>query len=200
MRKIISITQVSLDGVMQAPGGPDEDTNNGFPYGGWAMRGGDEAIGAALADIMSGPFELLLGRRTYDIFASYWPLHDDNFIGKAFNGAEKYVVTGGTAPLLWQRSHAIGGDVAAGIRRIKETAGPDLHVWGSGQLHQLLAAEALVDEYRLWVHPVVLGQGKRLFESGTPPGLLELVATKRSSMGVLLNTYRPGGALKTGPA
>ena len=195
MRKIIAITQLSLDGVMQAPGGPDEDRNSGFTHGGWFMQFEDDAVPQAINKLISGKFDLLLGRRTYDIFASYWPKHDDNPIGKAFNKATKYVVTSSAHGLDWKTSERISGKVAEGIRRLKATKGPTLHDCGSSELLQALIAAGLDDEHQVWVAPVVLGYGKRLFEPGMPPHRLKLVETKVGSGGVVVSTYRPDGPL-----
>lgn len=195
MRKIIAITQVTVDGVMQAPGGPEEDQSNGFKHGGWAMRFSDEIIGKAISEIMASEFALLLGRRTYDIFASYWPLHANNPIGIAFNKATKYVATHTLQQLDWENSQLINGDVVEELRQLKASEGPELHIWGSSNLLQTLMVADLIDEYRLWISPIILGKGKRLFENGVPPRGLSLVATQSSSNGVLLNTYRPAGAL-----
>jgi dihydrofolate reductase len=206
MRKLIAITQLSLDGVMQAPGGPDEDRQSGFTHGGWAMLTGDDAVQAALEKLMAGKFDLLLGRRTYDIFAGYWPQHADNFIGKAFNKAVKYVATGKRDGLGWPESIRIGGKIVDGIRRLKKSKGPPVHIWGSSVLLQALIAADLIDEYQFWTVPVVLGYGKRLFEAGVPPRKLKLVEAKTGSGGVLVATYRPDGPLpeskpaKAGPA
>ena len=197
MRKIIAITQVTLDGVMQAPGGPEEDPSGGFTHGGWAMPLIDDTVGRVADEMMAGEFDLLLGRRTYDIFAGYWP-HQDNAIAKAFNRATKYVVTRRLDPLDWKKSERVGGEVAEGVRRLKASRGPELHIWGSGELLQALIAADLVDEHRLWVFPVVLGQGRRLFENGVPPRRLTLVETRSTPSGVLLNTYRPAGPLEPG--
>jgi dihydrofolate reductase len=193
VRKLIAITQVTLDGVMQAPGGPEEDPSNGFSHGGWAMPFTSEAGGQAIRDNFAVEFDMLLGRRTYDIFASYWPNEGDNPIGKAFNNARKYVVTRSLKQLDWQNSECIDGDVANEIRRLKALDGPQLHIWGSSELLQTLIAADLVDEFRMWIFPVVLGEGKRLFETGVPPRSLTLVATRTTPTGVLLNTYRPAG-------
>ena len=195
MRKLIAITQVTVDGVMQSPGGPEEDPRNGFTYGGWAMSFGDEVLGQVIAETIAGDFEMLLGRRTYENFAAYWPHHGDNPIGKAFNQATKYVVTRTLHRLDWKNSRRIAGDVVDEVRRLKAADGPALHVWGSGELLQTLIAAELVDEHRLWVAPVVLGKGKRLFENGVPPRGLALVETRRTSTGVLINTYRAAGSL-----
>ncbi|XZF15072.1 dihydrofolate reductase family protein [Chitinophagaceae bacterium MMS25-I14] len=195
MRKIIVITHVSLDGVMQAPGGPEEDPSNGFAHGGWAMPFFDDDAGQVINEIISRDFSMLLGRCTYDIFASYWPHHGDDPIGKAFNNAAKYVVTHNPGPLSWEHSKHISGDVVEEIRQLKASDGPELHIWGSSNLLQTLIAADLIDEYRIWAFPVVLGKGKRLFENGVPPRGLSLVATQSTSKGVLFNTYRPDGLL-----
>lgn len=195
MRKIIAITQVTLDGVMQSPGGPEEDPRNGFTHGGWAMRFLDQAASQVIDEIMAGEFDMLLGRRTYDIFAAYWPHQGDNTIAKAFNKATKYVVTHNPGGLGWERSQHIGGDVVDELHQLKASDGPELHIWGSSELLQTLIAAELVDEYRMWVFPVVLGKGKRLFENGVPPCDLSLIATQSTPKGVLLNTYRPVGPL-----
>ena len=200
IRKIVAITHVTLDGVMQAPGGPEEDPRNGFTHGGWSMAFGDDASGQVINKIVAGEFGLLLGRRTYEIFAAYWPNHGDNPIGKAFNKATKYVVTRSRDQLDWKNSQKIDGDAVVGIRRLKASAGPELHIWGSGDLLQTLIAANLVDEYRMWVYPVVLGKGKRLFENGVPSRSLTLVESQSTSDGVLLNTYRPAGLLSKAPA
>jgi dihydrofolate reductase len=198
MRKIIAITHLTLDGVIQAPGGPEEDPSGGFTHGGWSMRYGGEETGQVVGKIMAGDFDLLLGRRTYEIFAAYWPYVGDNFIANAFNQATKFVVTRTLKKFDWANSQPIGGDVGDEIRRLKQSDGPELHVWGSGNLLQTLIAADLVDEFRVWVYPVILGQGKRLFEKGVPPRGLTLVESRQTSDGVLLNTYRPAGPLPKG--
>jgi dihydrofolate reductase len=165
MRRLIAITQVTVDGVMQSPGGPAEDPRNGFT---------------------------LLGRRTYEIFAAYWPNHP---IAKAFNKATKHVATRTLDRFDWKNPLRIGGHVVDEVRRLKASDGPALHVRGSGELLQTLIAAELVDEHRIWVFPLVLGEGKRLFENGVPPGGLALVGTRSTPRGVLINTYRPAGSL-----
>ena len=195
MRKIVAITQVTLDGIMQGPGGPEEDPRNGFTHGGWAMRFVDEAAQQVIGETIAGVFDLLLGRWTYDLWAGYWPRQGDNPIAKAFNKATKYVVTRTLDHLDWKTSQRISGDVVDELRRLKASDGRALHIWGSSELLQTLIAADLVDEYRLWVFPVVLGQGKRLFENGVPPRGLSLVATRSTPRGILLNTYRPAGPL-----
>lgn len=197
LRKIIAITQVTLDGVIQGPGGAEEDRSNGFAHGGWAMAFGDDALRQVIGEIMASPFDMLLGRRTYQIFAGYWPRQGDNPIAKAFNKATKYVATQSLARLDWAVSQRIGGDVVEGVRGLKAQDGPELHVWGSSALLQTLIAADLLDEYRCWVVPVVLGEGKRLFEKGVPPRRLSLVSTQSTSTGVLINTYRPAGLAPT---
>ena len=197
MRKIIAITQVSVDGVMQGPGGPEEDPSNGFTHGGWAMPFVDKTLSEAIHETIAGEFDMLLGRRTYEIFAGYWPKQDGP-IAKAFNKATKYVVTRSLHRLEWKKSQRIDGDVLEEVRRLKTSDGPALHVWGSSELLQTLIAADLVDEYRMWVSPVVLGEGKRLFKDGVPPRALTLVETRRTPSGVLVNTYHPAGALPMG--
>jgi dihydrofolate reductase len=160
------------------------------------MRFGDDAIKKELDRTMAQEFDLLLGRRTYDIFAGYWPKQDSN-IARAFNKATKYVVTRGRDYLDWKTSERIGGEVVEAVRCLKAARGPALHVWGSSQLLQALIGGDLVDEYRMWVAPVVLGKGKQLFENGVPPRILSLVTTRRTPSGVLINTYRPAGPLST---
>jgi dihydrofolate reductase len=198
MRKIIAITQVTLDGVMQAPGGPGEDPSNGFTHGGWAMPFVDDAAGQVIDEIIAGEFDMLLGRRTYQIFAGYWPNQGDNRIAKAFNKATKYVVTRSLERLDWEKSQRIDGDVVEEVRQLKASDRPVLHIWGSSQLLQTLIAAELVDEYRIWIFPVVLGEGKRLFENGVPARGLTLVETGSTPGGVLVNTYHPAGPLRRG--
>jgi dihydrofolate reductase len=195
MKKIIAITQVTLDGIMQAPGGPEEDPSNGFTHGGWAMPFVDDAAGEVIGEIIAGEFDLLLGRRTYEIWARYWPHQGDNPIAKAFNKATKFVVTRSLDRLDWKKSQRIDGDVVEKVRQLKASDGPALHIWGSSELLQTLIAAELIDEYRLWVFPVVLGQGKRLFENGVPPRAFTLVETRSTPRGVLVNTYHPAGSL-----
>ncbi len=194
MRKLIAITQLTLDGVMQGPGSREEDPRNGFALGGWAMSFGDAVMYQAILATIAGEFDLLLGRHTYDIWVGYWPNHDDNPIGKAFNRATKYVVSRTRDRFDWKESQGVGG--VEEVRRLKASQGPELHLWGSGELLQTLIGADLVDEYRMWVVPVVLGTGKRLFEGGLPPRAFSLVATQSTPKGVLLNTYRPAGHIE----
>jgi dihydrofolate reductase len=198
MRKAIALTHVTLDGVMQSPGGPREDPRGGFIHGGWIEPFFDEDLDEALGEIMAGEFDLLLGRRTYEIFAAYWPYAGDNPIANAFNGATKYVVTHSLDRFDWAISQAVGGDVVDEIRRLKAGDGPELHIWGSSELLQTLIAAELVDEFRVWVFPLVLGKGKRLFEEGVPPRGLTLVESRSAANGVLFSIYRPAGPLSGG--
>jgi dihydrofolate reductase len=198
VRKIIAITQVSFDGIMQSPGGSEEDPRGGFTQGGWVVPYWDAALDEALGEIMSGEFDMLLGRRTYEIFAAYWPYAGDNPIANAFNKSTKYVVTCSLDQLDWVNSHRVGGDVVEDVRRLKASDGPELHIWGSGELLQTLIAADLVDEFRALVYPLVLGKGKRLFENGVPPRALALVESRSTPKGVLFNTYRLAGPLAKG--
>jgi dihydrofolate reductase len=194
LRKIIAITQVTLDGVMQAPGGPDEDPRNGFTHGGWSNSVPDDAVSDQLVmDTIAGEFDMLLGRWTYELFARFWP-QSEHPIGKAFNKATKYVVSRSLPRLDWANSQRIS-DVD-GVRRLKATDGPELQIWGSGVLLQSLMDADLIDEHQLWIFPVVVGEGKRLFEDGVPPRRLSLVETRSTPNGVLFNTYRPAGLLR----
>jgi dihydrofolate reductase len=198
MRKIVAITQVTVDGVMQSPGGPEEDQRSGFSLGGWAMPHVDDDVMRIVNETVAVEFDLLLGRRTYDVFAAYWPKQGDNPVTNGYNKATKYVVTSSPERLDWKVSKRIGGDVAGEVRRLKGMNGPELHLWGSHQLLQTLIPADLIDEFRIWVFPLVVGSGKRLFELGVPPRGLSLVDTRRSTSGVLLNTYRPAGPIKVG--
>ncbi len=200
MRKIITITFVTLDGVMQAPGGPEEDTSNGFKYGGWqAGVPMDEMMGSALSGIMNAPFELLLGKTTYNIFASYWPTaKTDNEVAVPFNSTRKYVVSHTAFEPSWNNSVCITGDVVEQIKKLKEEDGPDLWIWGSGNLIQTLLENNLIDQMRLWIYPLTLGSGKKLFADGTQPQKFHLVESKISSTGVILGTYEPVEGFKTG--
>jgi dihydrofolate reductase len=198
MRELIVSTFLTLDGVMQAPGGPGEDDDNGFTHGGWSVNYWDERMGQVMAETMSTPFDLLLGRRTYDIFAAYWPNAPEDAGGKPLNQATKYVASRGRPTLDWSPSALIEGDVAEGIAALKREDGPELQVHGSGNLIQTLLRHNLVDQYRLWVFPVVIGSGKRLFSEGTIPSGLKLVDSEVSTTGVVIGTYEPAGEIVTG--
>jgi dihydrofolate reductase len=197
MRKLIVSTFLSLDGVMQAPGGSKEDESQGFTYGGWSVNYWDERMGQVMGEAMAEPFDLLLGRRTYDIFAGYWPTATEDG-AKPLNDATKYVASRGRPALGWKTSVLIEGDAAEGVAALKRTDGPELQVHGSGDLAQTLIRHGLVDEYRLWVFPVVIGSGKRLFADGTVPAGLKLTRSTVSTTGVVIGTYQPAGALVTG--
>jgi dihydrofolate reductase len=198
MRRLIVSTFLTLDGVMQAPGGPEEDESGDFAYGGWSVNFWDDRMGEVMGAAMSKPFDLLLGRRTYDIFAGYWPTAPEEAGGKPLNAATKYVVSHGHPNLSWAPSVLIEGDPAEGIAALKQGEGPELQVHGSGNLIQTLMRYKLVDEYRLWVFPVVIGSGKRLFADGTIPAALRLVDSTVSTTGVVVGTYEPAGDLVTG--
>lgn len=198
MKKIITTTFITLDGVMQAPGGPDEDKTSGFKYGGWqAGIPDDKTMTSVLMGFFSIPFEMLLGKTTYDIFASYWP-HQKGVIANPFNATKKYVVSHESFEPGWNNSVCITGDVVAQLQKLKEADGPDLWVWGSGNLIQTLLKNHLVDRMHLWIYPVTIGSGKRLFEDGTQPEKFKLVDSKVGANGLILATYEPEGDLKTG--
>lgn len=196
MRKVIAAAFVSLDGVMQAPGGPEEDPTGGFALGGWTATYWDEAMGRSMDLMFEAPFDLLLGRKTYEIFAAHWPYQDDP-IAEAFNRVTKYVATSSRAPLTWNNSIAVH-DAAAEVARLKAGDGPTLLTQGSSHLLQTLIAQGLVDEFRLMTFPVVLGRGKRLFGEALPPFALTLTATETSSTGVVISRYAPAGAVPIG--
>lgn len=199
MRKIITTTMITLDGVMQAPGGSKEDTAEGFKYGGWQGGYWDEE-GDNIMDtrIQAAPFDLLLGRRTYDIFAGYWPNHkEEQRWGKPFNSAKKYVVSHKPFKLSWSNSALIAGDVVAEIKKLKNSDGPDLLVYGSGNLIQTLLRHNLIDRMHIWIFPVTIGTGKKLFAEGTQPERFKPVDSKITTTGVIFATYEPKGPLKT---
>jgi dihydrofolate reductase len=198
MRKLIVSTFLTLDGVMQAPGGPEEDESDGFALGGWSVNYWDEQMGQVMGEAMSTPFDLLLGRKTYDIFAAYWPHATDQPGAKPLNDATKYVVSRNRPTLEWSESVLIEGDAAEDIAALKKEDGPELQVHGSGNLIQTLLRHNLVDQYNLWVFPLVIGSGKRLFSDGTVPSALKLVDSTVSSTGVVIGTYEPAGEIVTG--
>jgi dihydrofolate reductase len=198
MRKLIVSTFMTLDGVMQAPGGPGEDDDGGFAHGGWSVNYWDEQMGQVMGDATSKPFALVLGRRTYDIFAAHWPHASEEEGADTFNNATKYVASRGRPTLEWANSVLVEGDAADGIAALKEQDGPELQVHGSGNLIQTLMRHNLVDEYRLWTFPVVVGSGKRLFSDGAVPSGLTLVNSTVSTTGVVIATYQPAGELVTG--
>ena len=198
MRKLIVSTFLTLDGVMQAPGGPEEDDSGGFTHGGWSVNYWDEMMPEVMGEALSAPFDLVLGRKTYDIFAAHWPHAPEEEGAKLFNEATKHVASRSQPTLEWSNSVPIEGDVAEGIAALKKEDGPELQVHGSGNLIQTLLRHDLVDTFRLWVFPLVIGSGKRLFGDGTIPAGLRLVDSKVSTTGVVIGTYEPAGEIVTG--
>jgi dihydrofolate reductase len=200
MRKIVAAAFVSLDGVMQAPGGPEEDPTGGFAFGGWLVPHADETLGRFIDGMFAQPYDLLLGRRTYEIFAAHWPfMPEDDAIARSFNAVTKYVVTSSAdAAFGWANTVALRGDGVAEVARLKAGEGPMLLTQGSGVLLHALLAAGLVDELRVVTFPVLLGKGKRLFDAGTRPGTLRLTASAVSGTGVVLATYERAGAVGTG--
>lgn len=195
MRRLIAIEFVSLDGVVQAPGGPDEDTSGGFAHGGWIRPYADPVQSAVVRKQMSLPFDLLVGRRTFEIWAPYWPQHPD--VWPEVQTATKYVASNTRTSHAWQPSVFLSGDVAARIAALKERPGPDLHVYGSANLLQTLFAHDLVDALWLRIHPITLGGGKRLFAGGAIPAAFRLAESRVTSTGVVLATYERAGAIPT---
>ena len=198
MRKIIGAAFVSLDGVMQAPGGPTEDPTGQFTHGGWLPNYSDEVVGQKIGELFARPFDLLLGRRTYDIFAAFWPYAegDDKPMGQLFDGVRKYVVTRGNQPLSWQNSHRVAGiQEIAGLRN---GDGPDLVIQGSSTLYPQLLAAGLLDQLILMTFPVVLGNGKKLFGPGTPSGAMRIIDQKITPKGNVIATYQPDGPVSIG--
>ncbi len=201
MRKLVVQTFLTLDGVMQAPGGPGEDDDGGFVHGGWSVNYWDDLMGQSMDESIATPFDLLLGRKTYEIFAAHWPHVTGDPMADALNRATKYVVSTMLAKAEWRNSVLIRPgerDVPEQIRRLKEQDGPEIQVHGSGQLIQTLLKHDLVDRYRLMIFPVLLGSGKRLFADGTVPAGLRLVDTKTSTTGVIIATYERAGEIKYG--
>ena len=197
MRKIVGGVFQSLDGVMQAPGGPSEDWTQGFTLGGWSATLWDEQMGGAMEGIFAAPFDLLLGRKTYEIFAAHWPyVGPDDPIGAAFDKAQKYVLTRGDETLDWVNSHRLAS--IAEVATLKQSDGPDLLIQGSSTLYPQLLAAGLVDKLFLMTFPVVLGQGKRLFGSGTPSGAWKMLDHQVSTTGVVIASYEPAGAVPIG--
>jgi dihydrofolate reductase len=199
MRKLIVTTFLTLDGVMQSPGGPGEDNSGGFEHGGWSVNHWDDLMGEVKSEEFDHPFDMLLGRRTYEILGAYWPTAPEEAGGKPLNDATKYVASRSRPSLEWTPALLLEGDAAEGVAALKqEDVGPELQVHGSGNLAQTLIRHGLVDEYHLWVFPLVLGSGKRLFADGTIPAALRLVDSKLSTTGVFMGTYEPAGEVVTG--
>jgi dihydrofolate reductase len=199
MRKLIVSAFVSLDGIMQAPGGPEEDPTGGFTLGGWMFGYGDDGMDISASGFDGKDRELVLGRRTYQIFEAYWPYQpDDHPIAKTLNAAKKYVASRTLTMLHWNNSTPLHGDAVSAIVALKAQPGPDLQVIGSGNLIQTLQAASLIDEYNVWTFPVVLGQGKRLFSDTAKPSALRLIRSRVSTTGVVMSTYVPGGDIQPG--
>jgi dihydrofolate reductase len=199
MRKLIAAEHISLDGIIQAPGGPEEDPSGDFRLGGWTVPYDDEAIGQAVQDLHSQPFELLLGRRTYDIWAAYWPhVRAGHAIADLFNSVPKHVATHRSDTLDWQNSHALKGELADAIRALKRQDGANLLTWGSGDMMRQLLAAGLVDELRLLMYPVVLGSGKRLFDDNVQASAFTLANSTNAASGVLFARYVRSGEVRTG--
>lgn len=192
MRKVVVLEHISLDGVIQAPGGPEEDTSGGFVHGGWISPYGDEIVGAALRKKMNSSFDLLLGRKTFEIWEPYWPHHAD--VWANVNSATKYVASNTRTSSDWQPSMFLKDDVANEVRKLKQQDGPDLHVWGSGNLLQTLIKHDLVDMFWLMIYPITLGSGKRLFAEGTIPAAFKVTESLVDSSGVMVVNYERAGA------
>jgi dihydrofolate reductase len=196
MRKIIVLEFITLDGVIQAPGGPEEDTSGGFKYGGWTVPYFDEFAGKVMGEQMKQPFSLLLGRKTFEIFTGYWPKHASDWAG--INESAKYVVSETPQSYEWNNSISISGDVVGAIKKLKQEEGPDMQVYGSSILIQTLLKHDLVDEFWLKIFPITLGSGKRLFGEGTMPAAFTLTDSKTSPSGVIFANYKRAGEVKTG--
>jgi dihydrofolate reductase len=198
MRKLVVNTFVTLDGIMQAPGGPEEDTTGGFAWGGWSFNYWDDMMGQVMGESMAKPSELLLGRKTYEIFAAHWPYIKDDPVADKLNSARKHVISRTLNEASWNNSTLVKGNVVQAIRNLKEQNGPEIQVHGSSNLIQTLLKHDLIDEFRLWIFPVTIGKGKRLFGEGTQAASLKLIDSKISTTGVIIATYEPAGELKTG--
>ncbi|VVB53444.1 Uncharacterised protein [uncultured archaeon] len=198
MRKLVVTTFITLDGVMQAPGGPEEDPTGGFTHGGWSFNYWDDMMGQVMGEFMAKPSELLLGRKTYEIFAAHWPYIKDDPAADKLNSVKKYVVSRTLDEASWNNSTLVTGNVVQTIRNLKEQKGPEIQVHGSSNLIQTLLKNDLIDEFRLWIFPITIGKGKRLFSDGTQPASLKLIDSKTSTTGVIIATYEPAGELKTG--
>ncbi len=196
MRKLTVLEHISIDGVIQAPGGPEEDPSGGFAYGGWISPYSDEIGGTALRKQMNMPFDLLLGRKTFDIWEPFWPKHADEWPG--VNTATKYIVSNTRTSSKWQPSVFLNRDIPEKVAKLKQEQGPDLHVWGSGNLLQTLIKHDLVDAFWLMIYPITLGAGKRLFADGTIPAAFKVTESIVTSTGVIFVTYERAGAITTG--
>jgi dihydrofolate reductase len=197
MRSLVVSMFLTLDGVMQAPGGPEEDPTGGFTHGGWSVGYWDEPMGERMGEVMGGPFDLLLGRRTYEIFAAHWP-HSDEPGAEELNSARKYVASRTLDSVEWNNSTLLEGDVAEAVAKLRQEDGPEIQVYGSGDLLQTLLEHDLVDEFRIMIFPVVLGTGKRLFAEGAVPAGLTLAESAMSTTGVFMATYKREGDIRYG--
>lgn len=198
MRKIVIAAFVSMDGVMQAPGGPEEDRSGGFDFGGWTVTYWDEVMGTHMSEAFEHPFDLLLGRKTYDIFAAHWPHIKDDPIAELFNRVTKHVATHSPETLSWKGSSWLGEDVVSTLRTLKDKDGPTLLVQGSSVLSQALLEADIVDQIQLMIFPLVLGSGKKLFGEGTIPAAFKLTKSQASTTGVIMATYERAGDIVTG--
>ena len=199
MRKIAINTFLTVDGVMQAPGGPEEDPTGGFTHGGWSVKYWDDVMGQTMDEfMMRRPFDLLLGRTTYEIFAAHWPNAGDDPAAVVLNNAKKYVASRTLKSVDWKNSQLIKGDVAQEVAKLKREDGPEIQVHGSANLIQTLLKNDLIDEFSLWIFPVVLGTGKRLFEDGAIPASLQLIDSKTSTTGVIMSRFKRGGQIGYG--
>ena len=198
MRKLTGAVFQSLDGVMQAPGGPEEDPTSNFRFGGWSFHFWDESLEKPFSKVIDADYDLLLGKRTYDIFAAFWPHNQDQPIGSKFQRINKYVLTHSDDPLEWENSHRLSGDTADAIAELKQSNGRDLLIQGSSTLYPPLLSEQLIDQLIVMTFPVVLGSGKSIFDRSEKAGALKLVDHFVSDTGVIIATYEPAGDVKTG--
>jgi len=198
MRKLDVSTFLTLDGVMQAPGGPSEDTDGGFALGGWSVNYWDDRMVEVMAEATSKPFAMVLGRKSYDILAAHWPRASEEEGAPIFNNATKYVASRGRPTLGWENSVLLEGDAAEALAELKQEDGPELQVVGSSDLIQSLLRADIIDEYRLWIFPLVIGSGKKLFGAGTLPAGLKLVGSTLSTTGVVMATFEPAGDVAPG--
>lgn len=198
MRQIVINEFMTLDGIIQAPGGPDEDRSGNFKYGGWSANYWDDQMNEAMADFTGKEYELLLGRKTYEIFAAHWPYHTEDEIGVGLNKAKKYVVSNTLDKLDWNNSHLVKGDVVKELIKLKQQDGPEIQLYGSANLVQTLLKNNLVDAIHLFIFPLVIGQGKRLFEEGIVPSQFQVSDSRVSSTGTVIAKYKPMGRINTG--
>ena len=198
MRKLTGAVFQSLDGVMQAPGGPDEDPTSGFRFGGWSFHYWDESLEKPFGEVIEADYDLLLGKRTYDIFAAFWPNNQETEIGAKFQRINKYVLTHSDEPLSWEHSEKLSGDTAEAVAELKRTEGRDLIIQGSSTLYAPLLAAGLIDRLVIMVFPVVLGEGKRIFDGSQASGALRLTEHAISDKGVAFLSYEPAGEVPTG--